>query len=130
MKRSYFSIAAVLVLTVCCFAAARAQSAAPQPDEDRLYNQNEVDKKAQLLTKPRASSNGQCKRNASGTILFNLVMRRSGAVEIASVPQTSGCDAFDRSAYDAIGNIKFNPAEKDGQPVSVKMTITFTYTNF
>ena len=127
MKRSYFSIAAVLVLTVCCFAAARAQSTPPQTDEDRVYSQSEVDKKAQFPKKPHPSPNGQCKMNTSGTILFNLVLRRSGTVEIISVPQTSGCEYFDRVAYKAIKDLKFDPAEKDGQPVSMKITMTLTF---
>ncbi len=42
------------------------------------------------------------------------------------MPQSSGCDAFDRSANDVVKTLN-SPAEKDGHPVSVKTPIMFKY---
>lgn len=127
MKRSHFSIAAVLALTICCFVTTRAQTAPPQAEDDKVYQRNEVDKGAVILEKPRPQTGGRCKRRTSGRIMMEVILRKSGQVEIANATQATSCDAFNKSAYEAAKAIKFEPAIKGGQPVSVATKVEFSY---
>ncbi len=127
MKRSYFSIAAVLALTICCFVTVRAQTAPPQAEDDKVYQRNEVDKGPVILEKPRPQTGGRCKRRTSGRIRMEVVLRKSGQVDVLDATQPTSCDAFNKSAYEAAKAIKFEPAIKDGKPVSVTTKVEFSF---
>lgn len=128
MKRSYFSFAVVLALTICCFATVKAQTAPPQTEDDKVYQRREVDKPAVILEKPRPQTGGRCKRRTSGLILMDVVLRKSGQVEILNATQSSSCDFFNKSAYEAAKAVTFEPAIKDGQPVSMAAKLEYRYT--
>jgi TonB family protein len=68
-----------------------------------------------------------CERRSSGTIRFEVVLRKAGKAEVQKALGSSGCERFDRNAYDGVKNIKFDPAIKDGQPVSVMIQLEFNY---
>jgi len=127
MRKPYFSFLTVLALVVCCFVMARGQTTPPPTDEDKVYQRNEVDKPPVYLQKPRPQLNRQCRMRSSGTVRFAIILRRSGQVEISSMTQSSSCEAFDKNAYEATKNIKFDPAIKDGQPVSVATWVEYKY---
>ena len=126
MKRYCFSTAAVLALTICCFVAAKAQSAPPQTEEDKVYQQSEVDKKPEILNRPKPPNDGRCGRGP-GTAFFRVILHKSGKVTSAEMIQSSSCEYFDARGREAAMSIKFNPGIKDGQPVSVTMIISFKF---
>jgi TonB family protein len=39
----------------------------------------------------------------------------------------SGCETFDKSAMEAVKDIKFQPAIKDGEPVTVFKKIKYSF---
>jgi TonB family protein len=130
MKKTYFFMAAVFMLTFCCFVTVNGQTTPSQDDQDTVYTRAEVDKQAVISRKPRPETGGRCGRGSSGTVMMNLILRKDGTVEIASVPQTSGCSYFDESSNQAARAIKFAPAEKDGKPVSVRTIVQFNYRTY
>ena len=127
MKKSHLSVITILAVLLCCFITANAQTAPPQTGEDKVYKQSDVDKKAEMTERPRAQVGGKCPRGSSGAVKFEIILRRSGTVDISNMTQSSSCEAFDKSAYNAAKGIKFNPAIKDGQPVSVATWVEYRY---
>jgi TonB family protein len=125
MRKSLFCLALVLFFGFGVCLSARAQ--APATDEDKVYNQSEVDTRAAIARHQHPKTNGQCPRGTRGTILFRLILRRSGEAEIVEGTQGSGCEAFDKNAYEVASKLKFTPAVKGGQNVSVRAIIQYTY---
>ena len=128
MKISHLPVILV-VLILCCVVSVKAQTTPPQNDEDKVYKRSEVDNFARILFKPRAKTDGKCD-GRSGVTRFELILRRAGIVEVKSVLMSSGCIRFDKNAYDAAKSIKFEPAIKNGSPVSVMLQIEFSYFNY
>jgi TonB family protein len=125
MKKNLFCLAMALFFGLCICLSAQAQT--PAPDEDKVYGQSEVDTKAVIARHQHPQTNGGCAARSRGTIAFRLILRRSGEAEIVGSSQSSGCETFDRNAYEVASKLKFTPAMKDGKPVSVRTQIQYSY---
>jgi TonB family protein len=130
MKNLIFSITFVFTMTFCCFSTVAAQPASPQAGEDKVYLRSEVDTQAVVLRKPRAQTDGRCGRGSSGTIIIQLILRKSGVAEIANVAQSSPCAYFNESAGQAARAVEFTPAVKDGQAVSMRVTVQYNFRTY
>jgi TonB family protein len=125
------SIIFTLLFSTMIFAGA-ANAQTNKSDEDKVYKQSEVDQKALITTKPRASTNGQCGRGpgTNGTTRIAVVLRKTGEVSDVKVAKSSPCATFNQNALAAARNIKFKTAMKDGQAVSVAVWVEYSYRMF
>ena len=95
---------------------------------ERLYTGKDVTTKARLITKPEPEFTEEALTSrVSGTVVLRVIFSRSGEVTniqvISSLPNglTEACIAAARK-------IKFVPATKDGQPVSMWMQLEYNFT--
>jgi TonB family protein len=130
MKRFSISILFFMFFIASSFIAANAQTTPPQNSEDKVYARSEVDKSPRIMTRERPATDGKCKPGTSGKVRVEVILRRSGAVEIQNILQESGCDRFDKNALNVLKAMKFEPAVKEGQPVSVLMKMEFNYSTY
>jgi len=78
-----------------------------------------------ITIKPPASARG-C-GNGSGRAVIKVTFDKSGAVTDATAVSASPCQIFNQSAVRAARNIKFQPAARNGKPVTVVRSVEYTY---
>ena len=94
---------------------------------ERIYSPREVTQKAQILSKPDAEYTEEARKNhVAGTVVVRAVLSSTGQVTqvrpISSLPY-----GLTEKAIAAAHKIKFQPAMKDGTPVSVYMQIEYNF---
>lgn len=90
--------------------------------------EREPDRRPSIAYAPPPEYPTVARRNQwEGTVLVSIRVTASGSVAEASVAKSSGYDALDAAAVAAVYRWQFNPASRDGQPVSgrVKVPINF-----
>jgi TonB family protein len=95
---------------------------------ERIYKSKEVDVKAQITSMPEPYFTGQAlDGRTSGTVFLRVILSKTGRVEdiraIRGLP-----NGVTERAIDAARWIKFTPAMKDGQPVSMWMQLEYNFT--
>jgi len=58
----------------------------------------------------------------SGGVVLNCDINEKGAVTDAKVVKTTN-EAFNQAAVDAVEKWKFRPAQKDGKPVAIRISL-------
>lgn len=119
--KQIFSFFAVLTLTIVFGASVDAQ---PNGQASQSKGQN-ADKPLKITKKPQPSARG-C-QPGNGRMQLRATFDKSAVVTNIELKSASGCDAFDRSAMQAAKNIKFEPATKDGNAVTVVRTVEYVY---
>lgn len=130
MKKIYFPAFALFML-ILLFGNSFAQnndSTAPvqSSDDEKIYKQSEVDQKAKIIKKPIPSTDRMC-GDDSGYVRVMIVLHKSGKVSDVQSLKESECKRFNENSFESAKKIKFNPAVKDGQPVSVSVMIEYKY---
>lgn len=116
----------VLVLAVQSIALYQSQSTNSQQSE-KIYLPNEVDVRFKIKKKIRAEYTANAKRNCiNGKVLLKVVLKSSGKVEDIEVIEGLP-DGLSESAIEAARKIKFEPAKKDGQKVSVLAKVEYDF---
>jgi TonB family protein len=87
-----------------------------------------LDRPLKILKKPHARP-GDCRQDG-GTTTVKVVFDKSGKVTDAFLLMPSGCREFDDRAIAAALKIKFEPAIKNGQPVTVSKRIEYAYRRY
>jgi TonB family protein len=130
MVKTHFFVTLLLFLVLGFFITAHGQNTTspPQTEEDKIYKSSEVDKNAVILQRQRPGTDGRCRGETFGRVVYEIILRRSGQVEISRVIWSSNCETFNRNAYQVTKAMKFEPAVKDGRAVSVKVRIEHTFT--
>ena len=128
---------AAVLLAGSCIASAQSKDPSPTPtpeareteDEDRIYSSREVDVKARLLhfLNDQPSPGADC-RAARFRAIANAVLHKSGKATDVELVRGSGCKSFDVDLVRVLKNLKFEPALKDGQPVSQYQKFEFMHT--
>jgi TonB family protein len=88
------------------------------PSSERIYEPNEVDRKARITrkTQPHYTESAR-NRGVSGNVILRVVLRASG--EIGDITVLMGLrDGLNEECIKVARQIKFEPAVKDGHPVS------------
>ena len=98
-------------------------------DDEKVYKQSGVDQKAKITKRSHPSTDRMCS-NDSGLVRVLVVLHKSGKVSDVKSLKSSECQRFNENSLDSAKKIKFNPAVKDGQPVSVSVMVEFTYQRF
>lgn len=125
MKTTLLRNVAVLAVLLFCSAYINAQT-----DEDKVYDKTEVDTVPRILPHAKPETNGQCKSNSQGTVIFDAILHRSKTITISKMVKSSGCEAYDQNAQNAAKSARFEPGTKGGKPVSVKMQLRYTYATY
>jgi TonB family protein len=121
----------LLCLTILFFstAAAAAAQAVSQPAEEKcdgvVYQAKEVTQKARITSKPPPSYSQEARmHNISGRVALTAVLCRSG--HVTDIQVVKGLSfGLTEMAIAAVKQVKFEPAQKDGEAVS--QTMQFEY---
>jgi len=106
-----------------------SESQKNEPAKDRVYSSKEVDVKAKI--KPQPNDVPQPGRDCDEfdyrlRAVLRVVLHKSGIVSEVTLVKGSGC-SFDREAIGVARRIKFEPARKDGQPVSQYLQVEYEF---
>ncbi|HXG86256.1 MAG TPA: energy transducer TonB [Pyrinomonadaceae bacterium] len=130
MKKFYLpSFALFIVLLLFGSVSAQENGSAipaPRADDERVYKQSEVDQKAKIFKRHHPRTDNMCSSD-TGSVRVSIVLHKSGKVSDVKLLESSDCERFNENSLDSARRIKFNPAVKDGQPVSVSVIIEFMY---
>ncbi len=103
-------------------------SAGDNPNEaDRVYSSPEVTARARVLSKPEPQYTEAARRNQiTGTVILRVVFSRSGEVTNIRAIQTLA-DGLTEKAIAAARQIRFVPATRNGQTVSMYMQLEYNF---
>lgn len=114
------------ILTVQSVVLCQSQDNDSQQSE-KIYLPNEVDVKLKIKERPKAKYTEDARRNCiNGKVLLNVVLKSSGKVEDIEVIKGLS-EGLSESAVEAARKIKFEPAKKDGQKVSVSAKVEYDF---
>jgi TonB family protein len=97
------------------------------PDASRVYTGKEVDKKARVLRKPEPKYTKDARKHGiEGTVILRVVFASTGRV--TNIHVVSGLpDGLTDRSIEVAQKIKFEPAIKDGHPVSMWFELQYNY---
>jgi TonB family protein len=96
-------------------------------DYNKVFSSNEADQPARILSKPQPSYTDAARQNQiSGVVVLRVVFSSAGAVTNITVVRGLP-DGLSEQAIAAARQIKFEPAKKDGRPVSMYMQIQYNF---
>jgi TonB family protein len=94
---------------------------------DRIYTGRDVTSKARLISKPEPQYTEDARKNQiTGTVVLKVVFASNGSV--TNIRTVSGLPfGLTERAIAAARQIKFQPATKDGHPVSMWMQLEYNF---
>jgi len=97
------------------------------PDGNRVYTGKEVDKKARVLRKPEPKYTKDARKHGiEGTVILRVVFASTGRV--TNIHVSSGLpDGLTDRSIEVAQRINFEPAIKDGHPVSMWFELQYNY---
>ncbi len=100
----------------------------PNPnDPDRVYNSPEVTQRARVLFKPEPQYTEEARRaDITGTVILRVVFSRTGEVTNIRAIKTLP-NGLTEKAIAAARQIRFVPATRNGQPVSMYMQLEYNF---
>jgi TonB family protein len=105
-----------------------SQSSENNPGD--VFSGNEVTRKAIVVWKPEPIYTADAREHqVTGTIVLQAIFVANG--DVANITVTSELkDGLTERAIEATRNIRFFPAEKDGKPVSQRITLEYNFNLF
>jgi len=99
----------------------------PNPDVDRVYSSPDVSQRARVLFKPEPQYTEEARKNSiTGTVILRVVFSKSGEVtNIRAMQSLQG--GLTEKAIAAARQIRFVPATRNGQPVSMYMQLEYNF---
>ena len=91
---------------------------------DRIYAGKEVDVKARMLNSPAPDLSTDARNRPTGTVILRVVFAKTGRVENITVIRGLP-NGLTEKCIEAAKQIKFKPAMKEGQPVSMWMQLEY-----
>ncbi|HYN85242.1 MAG TPA: energy transducer TonB [Pyrinomonadaceae bacterium] len=96
-------------------------------DYNRTFQSREVTRKAVITSKPEPGFTEEARKNqVTGTVRIKMVLGANGSVSNISVVKGLP-DGLTERAIAAARRIQFQPAQKDGRPVSQWITIEYSF---
>lgn len=94
---------------------------------DRVFRVAEVTTRARVLSKPEPQYTEEARRSQiSGTVVLNVVFSRTGQVTNIQAVRPLCCGLTEK-AIAAARQIRFVPATREGNPVSVRMQLEYNF---
>ncbi|HEX8248890.1 MAG TPA: energy transducer TonB [Pyrinomonadaceae bacterium] len=84
------------------------------------------DQPLKIEKKPHSRTDGRCS-TASGTIRLRVTFDKSAKVTNVEIVSPSSCSYFDEQAVKAAKKIKFKPAIKNGEAVTVVKPVEYNF---
>ena len=101
--------------------------AASQQETEKIYDTKEVTKLPKILYRENARYTKEARDNqVSGIVRLNVVFRANGKLTDINVERGLP-DGLTEQAIEAVQKTRFEPAQKDGQPVSVRGKIEISF---
>ena len=96
-------------------------------DPSKIYSGNDVSTKARILSKPQPEYTEEARKNQTvGTVVLRAVFTSSG--QVTNIRAVSGLPfGLTERAVAAARQIKFDPATKDGLPVSMYIQLEYNF---
>ncbi len=96
-------------------------------DPNKIYSGNDVSTKARILSKPQPEYTEEARKNQTvGTVVLRAVFTSSG--QVTNIRAVSGLPfGLTERAVAAARQIKFEPATKDGRPVSMYIQLEYNF---
>ena len=120
-------------LTLACAFGILATAQEPTQDNssqksEKVYTSTEVSRKVHLNAKPEAEYTQEARENKiEGRVILRVVLRSNR--EIGDIAVLNGLqDGLNEKAIEAARSIKFEPALKDGRPVSQALKVEYVFT--
>jgi TonB family protein len=99
----------------------------PNDDIDRIFRQTEVNVRARVVSKPEPQYTEEGRRNQiTGTVILSVIFSRTGQVTNIRPVQTLCCGLTEKAIV-AARQIRFVPATRKGQTVSVYMQLEYNF---
>jgi TonB family protein len=117
MKKNLF-ICFSVVLSFLTFAGASAAQTVN-------VSKKAADQPVKILKKPVVQL-GRCSQS-SGITKLRVTFDKSAKITAAAIVQSSGCEEFDKNALRAALGIKFKPAIKNGEAVTVSKPVEYAF---
>jgi TonB family protein len=96
-------------------------------DPNRVYKSSEVTERARVLSKPEPQYTEEARRNQiTGTVILSVVFAKSGEITDIRTLQPLGSGLTEK-AIAAARQIRFVPARKKGQAVSMYMQLEYNF---
>jgi TonB family protein len=128
MKSNLLKIIASFTFVVLSVFAANAQS---NNNKNKVQNGEQTnDSPLKIIEKqpPSAKVFGDCFRQ-NGTAYIKIAVRvtfdKSGKITAVEIVKESDCSEFDEESLRVARRIKFKPATKDGEPITVTKTVVY-----
>lgn len=93
--------------------------------DDTIYTKVDVNP-VPVKTPPPEYPDSMKRQGVSGVVAVSIVIDEKGAVMSTTVAKSSQSE-FEAPALDAVKKWKFKPAQKDGVPVKMKVTIPIRF---
>ena len=116
--KKYLAICFSVVFLFLAFAGASATQTVS-------VSKKAADQPVKILKKPVVQF-GRCSQ-PSGITKLRVTFDKSAKITGAAIVQTSGCEDFDKNALKAALGIKFKPATKNGEAVTVSKPVEYAF---
>jgi TonB family protein len=111
----------------CCGSGGGPSGNNPNSNIDRIFRVAEVTTRARVLSKPEPQYTEEARRTQiTGTVILSVVFSRTGQVTNIQAVQPLCCGLTEK-AIAAARQIRFVPATREGQPVSVRMQLEYNF---
>ena len=127
MRKCITSIALALLMCAATFAQEHGREISGEKCAEPVYKHSDASRKATFNSRPSPSLTDEAIANAvRGQVVLSAVLCRTGRVTDIQVIEGLPFGVTER-AVEAVGQARFSPAEKDGQPVSVATRFVFKF---
>jgi TonB family protein len=132
MKR-LAQLAPMMLLLITLIPSALAQQASPNNGnqsarEDRIYSMREVDVRPRIKRKPNPEAGHDCIPD-EGLVRLRVILHKTGKITNVQLIKGMSC-GFDERAVEAAKKIEFEPAQKNGEPVSTAVLVEYNYRRY
>lgn len=93
---------------------------------DELFSLSDLDQRPRPIYQPAPNITAAMRRRAPGTVYVIFIVNQRGRVEEAKV-QRSSHDIFEQPALAAVKQWKFEPGQRNGEPVRFRMRVPITF---
>lgn len=128
MKRILLVVSTALLLLIAshwCAAQSAAQSKGQAANQAVAITDDITPPRLTEVASPDYTAEAK-KKKIEGTVTLAIVVNKKGDVVDAKVVKGIGY-GLDENAIIAVKEWKYKPAEKDGEPVAVKMEVTMDF---
>jgi TonB family protein len=110
-----------------CCGGGGSNGNSPNGNPNQVYPPSQVSERARVLSKPEPQYTEEARRSGiTGTVILRVVFSRTGEVTNIRALQSLG-GGLTEKAIGAARQIRFVPASKNGQPVSMYMQLEYNF---